>query len=691
MLREMTVGIVFRDNNATQELRRINRLIDEARRNFNQLGTNIDSTESSSHSMTTVLSSGLNHVEDSAEDASHEVVNLGNEVHSAGSSFGLLGKAGVKAGAAIVAGLGGAVGAVAALVTEMDDAFSKFEAKTGATGYELEELKGIATDVFKKGFSESIAQAADDVALLNSMFSNLDYGEVQTIAEGAYTISDLWGAEINEVGRSVKTMMNVFGDEVSHTDALDLITTAFQKTGDYSDDLLDTFNEYSVYFKELGFGANGFTNILIKGAQNGAFTMDKAADAIKEFGIRSIDASETTAEGFKTIGLDAEKMTSDFAEGGVKAQNAFAATAAGLAAMKDPIKQNAAGVALFGTQWEDLREDVILAMTDGTDALGEFKGATQRATETMQDNFKTKMTQVWRDLQLGMAEAFGSAGGQELLNSFASVVESLVPKIEALIGKAVGFANIMRENWPVIKEVAIAVGTFVGVLATAKAGIAAVTGVIWLWNAALAANPITWVVVGIAALIAAGVLLYRNWDTVKEKAGMLWDKTKEVFGNIFNWAKEKIQPVVNFFKSLGDKFNDFKNAIANFKMPKWVTSIGSTIGNAASKVTGLFNGSHASGLARVPFDGYAAQLHKDESVLTADQSNALRNSGILKNNGGKPSLNLGGGSSSQIVVGDINIQVTETANGKQTAVDIRTELEDFFGSLMRRSPRVTEG
>ncbi|UQI38783.1 phage tail tape measure protein [Vreelandella venusta] len=36
------------------------------------------------------------------------------------------------------------------------------------------------------------------------------------------------------------------------------------------------------------------------------------------------------------------------------------------------------------------------------------------------------------------------------------------------------------------------------------------------------------------------------------------------------------------------------------------------------------NGSHADGLARVPFDGYIAELHKDETVLTADQSDALR-------------------------------------------------------------------
>ena len=52
------------------------------------------------------------------------------------------------------------------------------------------------------------------------------------------------------------------------------------------------------------------------------------------------------------------------------------------------------------------------------------------------------------------------------------------------------------------------------------------------------------------------------------------------------------------------------------------------------------DGSHATGLAQVPFDGYKAILHKDEAVLTARQSNALRDAGILGTTGSRPTLNL---------------------------------------------------
>ncbi|AZM96063.1 hypothetical protein [Vreelandella venusta] len=55
---------------------------------------------------------------------------------------------------------------------------------------------------------------------------------------------------------------------------------------------------------------------------------------------------------------------------------------------------------------------------------------------------------------------------------------------------------------------------------------------------------------------------------------------------------------------------------------KWAERIGARY--AAAGVGRRVDGSHAGGLPRVPFDGYLAELHKDESVLTADQSDALR-------------------------------------------------------------------
>jgi len=176
---------------------------------------------------------------------------------------------------------------------------------------------------------------------------------------------------------------------------------------------------------------------------------------------------------------------------------------------------------------------------------------------------------------------------------------------------------------------------------------------------------------------------------VKIKAGELWATTKEVFGGIYDWGMNKIQPVTGFFKGLGDRFNDFKSAISNFKLPGWVSSIGSTLSGAANKVGGLIDGSHATGLASVPFDGYRAELHKDESVLTADQSNALRNAGILSSNGdGTPNLNIdskgGGSGGSASSGGNKNTLIFQISgsNPEEIARQVKAQVESIFGGLI---------
>ena len=84
----------------------------------------------------------------------------------------------------------------------------------------------------------------------------------------------------------------------------------------------------------------------------------------------------------------------------------------------------------------------------------------------------------------------------------------------------------------------------------------------------MAANPIILVAMAIAALVAAGIALWKNWDTVKAKALELWGKVKEVFGGIrdsisgaFTSAKETVSGVVD-----------------------WITEKIGAIGDAAEKV-----------------------------------------------------------------------------------------------------------
>ena len=66
------------------------------------------------------------------------------------------------------------------------------------------------------------------------------------------------------------------------------------------------------------------------------------------------------------------------------------------------------------------------------------------------------------------------------------------------------------------------------------------------------------IVAAIAALVAAGVWLYNNWDTVKAKATELWAKLKETWENIKNTISEKVTAIKDKVTSI---FDNIKSTI----------------------------------------------------------------------------------------------------------------------------------
>lgn len=111
---------------------------------------------------------------------------------------------------------------------------------------------------------------------------------------------------------------------------------------------------------------------------------------------------------------------------------------------------------------------------------------------------------------------------------------AVVSGVTALKNMALGLVSMARQ------AVVTAVTAMPGLIAS-----------VWSFTAALLANPITWVVVGIVALIAALILLWQNWDSVtaflqnawntacsKIAAGLEW--LKQGFQSIMDWISEKI-------------------------------------------------------------------------------------------------------------------------------------------------------
>ena len=376
-------------------------------------------------------------------------------------------------------------------------AMNGISAQTGVTGDELKEFGDIARDVYKSGKGENFQEVAD--ALVNiRQASGLAGDELKAATNAAMLLNDTFGMETAETTRAATALMKNFG--ISAEEAYGIIAVGAQNGANKNDDLLDTFNEYSVHYKALGLNADQFVTSLIKGAEAGSFSIDKVGDAVKEFTIRSKDGSKTSAEGFAAIGLEAETMTAAFAAGGDAAQAAFFQTIKALNAMEDPVAKNAAGVALFGTQWEDLEAGVLDTLASMSDASVDATAALQQMEKVKYNDIGYAITQISRSFTDALIPGMEQAGQAvyqhmpeiqaniekitpaitSLGETFAAALPGIIDGIAGAANEAAYFASLIVDNWgtigPVVYGVAGAFATFkfVGFIQSAIAATTAI-------------------------------------------------------------------------------------------------------------------------------------------------------------------------------------------------------------------------
>ena len=162
-----------------------------------------------------------------------------------------------------------------------------------------------------------------------------------------------------------------------------------------------------------------------------------------------------------------------------------------------------------------------------------------------------------------------------------------------------GLADCVGNIGGIIKTVLTMTGVLGGQAAATGTATVAQTGL----NTAMAANPIGAVILAIEALIAVGVLLYKNWDTIKAGAQSLWNKFKYVsirigtafsgaFNKVKNAAKTALEWVASKLSWLNDKIESIpilgslykgaKGALGN--AIEWVDN--ATTGNRSGTSTG---------------------------------------------------------------------------------------------------------
>lgn len=370
----------------------------------------------------------------------------------------------------------GIVGIATAAVTagaSLESAVDKYIAKAGKSVEETEKYKKVLTDINDANFGEGYEDIANSMAIVEQQMRGLDdAADLENITKKAYYLKDAFDAEINESVRAAKMLMEQWG--MSADEAFELINQGYQKGLDKNGDLLDSINEYSVHFRQIGLSATDMFNTFSLGAESGAFSIDKVGDAIKEMGIRLKDGTATDT--LKSMKLNANELEKAFAEGGEKGSWAFGEIVKGLQNIKDPLKQNQAGVTIFGTMWEDLGKDAVFSMTSYGEAFDETANTMSSSMDKMYNNTKSSAESSIKRIKTISANL-----GTKLL----PVVNKVLDKVEVFINKLDNLSDSEKDNIINIGLLVAGVGPLIKIVGTAGTVIGTTSKGIGIFSQAL--------------------------------------------------------------------------------------------------------------------------------------------------------------------------------------------------------------
>ena len=468
----------------------------------------------------------------------------------------------LKAGVAGVAGGAGALFAVGfAEAVEQDKATAKLGASLGLTEKQTARAGKIAGKVYADGYGESIDQVDESLKSLqrNGVAAiSAPRKELVGLSKDALNLATVFDADVADSTKAVGKLMST-GLVKNAKQGFDLLTAGFQSGADQAGDLIDTVNEYSTQWRKAGLSGATAIGLINQGLKAGARDGDLVADSIKEFSIRAVDGSTTTAAGFKMLGLSADDMAGKFAKGGKSANGVLQLTLDRLRGIKDPVKQAQAATSLFGTQAEDLGKALFaLDPSKAAAGLGQVGGAAGRMGKTLNNTASHDVEVFKRQALQGLANFASKYALPALRDTGKFLTTYVLPPTRTVGGalvdylvpaaKSVGSAFAATGGWlrkygawlipvgvavvgltAVLSAQAIATGITAGVFSVYRGAILLwssvtriATGVQAVFNAVMSANPVGLIIVGILALAAAVVVAYKKSDTFRGIVQATW-------------------------------------------------------------------------------------------------------------------------------------------------------------------------
>lgn len=179
------------------------------------------------------------------------------------------------------------------------------------------------------------------------------------------------------------------------------------------------------------------------------------------------------------------------------------------------------------------------------------------------ENIKTILTAVWKGIKNVAIPIFQGIWSviKTVFEAIGKIIDKIAPQFANLADQLAN-GNIDTDKWVKVGEaIAKIIAVIIGVVAAVKTVIAVVrtvTSVVKGVSAVISfvSSPVGLVILAIMALIAVGILLYKNWDKIKAFAIRIWTAIKDFFVNIFT-------SIGNFFTSIWEGISTFFSSVWN--------------------------------------------------------------------------------------------------------------------------------